>query len=420
MKEIYHCAIDIAADCNYEWILDNLLNGKLLPETLQLQNATGSLFSNITIDKMIAEELIHDKVEIHTSTNWGLNSMSSGEQKKALLQYLILKNPGFIIVDNVLDNLDRNAQKSILSTLQSMAVHVLIIQVVNRKNDILPFISKVYSFKNNLIKKEQSLNDYLNAPGCIENNFVENKIPSGLSVYTLIGRPLVSLKNISVSYNNRQILDKINWEINPGEFWQLVGPNGSGKSTLLSLITGDNAKGYGQDLFLFGRKKGSGETVWDIKQNIGYVTPTLTQLFTRMDSVENMVISGFYDSVGLYIIPNETQVKTARHWLHVIGLYEQKDKPYSLLTLGKQRLVLLARAMIKHPPLLILDEPTCNLDDNSVLLFTALVNKIADESNTAIIYVSHRNEKGLQPQHIFELTPGKNGSVGCKKSGLIS
>jgi len=220
------------------------------------------------------------------------------------------------------------------------------------------------------------------------------------------------LNDVSVSYDGRQILNKISWTINASEFWQIVGPNGSGKSTILSLITGDNPKGYGQDLILFGRKKGSGETVWDIKQNIGYFTSTMTQFFSRMDSIEKMVISGFFDSVGLYIIPSELQVKTAHDWLKIIGLYEDRNKPFCFLPLGRQRIILVARAMVKHPPLLILDEPTSGLDDTNVAIFTALINKIAAESTSAILYVSHRAEKGLTPQYVYELIPGNNGSEG--------
>jgi molybdate transport system ATP-binding protein len=412
MNHIKHCAIDIAADCDYDWVIQNLLNGNLLKEFVSLNAATGELYSHITINTMIAEELIHDKVEIITATNTGLQSMSSGEQKKALLQHIINKQPGFIIIDNVLDNLDTAAQESILSSLKEIATHTLIIQVINRKKDILPFIKKILLVKNNVVIKEESIADYLKEKKIgHENNFTQS-IPLALNQYKINASPLVQLNEVSVSYDGRPILNKISWTINPGEFWQLSGPNGSGKSTILSLITGDNPKGYGQDLILFGMKKGSGEAVWDIKQNIGYLTPTMTQFFPRLDSVEKMILSGFFDSIGLYCLPNETQVKTAHSWLKVIGLYEERNKPFCFLPLGKQRMVLVARAMVKHPPLLILDEPTSGLDDNGINIFTALINKIAAESNTAILYVSHRAEQGLTPQYVFELHQAHNGSTG--------
>ena len=409
---IKHCAIDIATDCNYNTVIENLLNGNLLKNFINLPNLKGALYSHITINKMIGEELLHDTIEITTATNYNLKSMSSGEQKKALLQYIISKKPGFIIVDNVLDNLDTAAQKNILSSLQQVTAHIIIIQIINRKKDILPFIANVFTIKKDKIFKEESLGEYLKENSAAEESYFPETIPPALHNYTLPNAGLVQMIDVCVNYNGRSILNKINWTINAGEFWQLAGPNGSGKSTLLSLITGDNPKGYGQNLFLFGKKKGNGETVWDIKQNIGYLTPNMVQFFPRLDSVEKMLLSGFFDSIGLYCITNETQVKTAHSWLKIIGLYDEKNKPFCFLPLGKQRMVLVARAMVKHPPLLILDEPTSGLDDKSIVIFTALINKIAAESKTAIVYVSHRVEEGLNPKCIFELLPGSDGSTG--------
>lgn len=415
MSKIKHCAIAISPGCNYDLVIENLMNGSLLNFHVELTEAAGALYSTITIDKIIAEELLHDRFEITTTTNSSLKSMSSGEQKKALLQYIIAKKPGFIVVDNILDNLDIAAQQNMVSLLQRIATETLIIQVINRKKDILPFIGTVFTISSNTVLKEETMNIYLKEKDSAQKNIFREKIPPALYQFNLPHGPLLQLRDVSVSYESRQVLSKINWTINRGEFWQLAGPNGSGKSTLLSLITGDNPKGFGQDIILFGMQKGTGEAVWDIKKNIGYLTPTMTQFFPRLDSVEKMLLSGFFDSIGLYRVPNETQVKTAAAWLKFIGLYEERDAPFCFLPLGKQRMVLVARAMVKHPPLLMLDEPAAGLDDDQVLLFTSLINKIAAETTTAILYVSHRKEPGLNPNHVFELLPGAKGSKGIIK-----
>jgi molybdate transport system ATP-binding protein len=178
------------------------------------------------------------------------------------------------------------------------------------------------------------------------------------------------------------------------------------------MITGDNPKGYGQNLTLFGIKKGSGESVWTIKENIGYVTPSMTDLFSTRHTLEQMLISGFYDSIGLYVYPTDSEVRTAKSWLKLIGMENLTDKLFCMLSAGQQRMALVVRAMIKHPPLLILDEPIAGLDDYHSLLVVSLINKIAEESNTAILYVSHQDEEGLFPQKIFELIPTENGSIG--------
>jgi molybdate transport system ATP-binding protein len=178
------------------------------------------------------------------------------------------------------------------------------------------------------------------------------------------------------------------------------------------MLTGENPKGYGQELFLFGKKKGSGESIWDIKKKIGYFTPSMTDKFTGYHSIENMLISGLNDSIGLYVQPTEAQLRLAKEWLIVIGMWKVKDARFHDLSMGQKRLVMTVRAMIKHPLLLILDEPTAGLDDASAQLLVTLVNKIAKESSTAIIFVSHRKEPGLDPDQVYELQMHKEGSLG--------
>jgi molybdate transport system ATP-binding protein len=407
-----HFAVSIAPNCNYNWVIENILNGNLLQPVISLSGLQGALYADAAVNTIIAEELLHDKFEITTPTNSSLKSMSSGEQKKALLQYIIGKKPGFIVVDNIPDNLDAGAQQNITTALQQIAAHTIIIQIIHRKKDLLPFITDVVTLNNNTLFKQQSITEYLQIEYTNNKNYFTANIPPALQHYNLPAGPLVQLTEVSVSYEGRPVLHNINWTIHPGEFWQLTGQNGTGKSTILSLITGDNPKAYGQNLLLFGYQKGSGESVWDIKKYIGYLTPNMAQFFPRLDSVEKMLLSGFFDSVGLYTRPNETQIKTAHQWLQFIGLYDYKNEPFCFLPLGKQRMVLVARAMVKHPPLLILDEPTAGLDDDSAAIFTTLINAIAAKSTTAIIYVSHQKEEGLNPQHIFKLTAAINGSEG--------
>ncbi|MFM2326639.1 MAG: hypothetical protein RIR31_841, partial [Bacteroidota bacterium] len=203
MKIINHCAIDIAGDCNYQLVVDQLMDGYLLEKYINLSGLSGQLYSHITINKLIAEEMLHDKFEIITPSSSNLKCMSSGEQKKALLQYLIAKNPDFIVVDNVLDNLDTAAQAAITTVLQQIAKHTLIVQVINRKKDILSFIENVFIIKNNAVLKKQNLAAYLNEfTAATVNRFPQN-IPAALHIYNLPKGPLLHLNQVSVSYDGR-------------------------------------------------------------------------------------------------------------------------------------------------------------------------------------------------------------------------
>lgn len=407
--------------CNWVIFLSNKADKHLLIKLLlQKQVAKifdscsvgeGYLFSGIAVNELIEEEELHDVVEVEKEGNRHLRYLSGGEQKKALLAFLLLKEPGFLIADNPLDNLDITSQQFFRLKWEAVAKHTPIIQLVHRKEDIFSFIKNIISVDDLNI-----ITHYKNADDFLQNQKIDlpvfGSVPASDNCYAIEDNPLVAFKNVTVKYEERVVVKDICWQINAGEFWQLVGPNGAGKTTLLSLITGDNVKAFGQDLILFGKRKGSGESVWSIKQKIGYFTSSMTELFGRTTTVAQMIISGFFDSIGLYFKPSERQIKLANQWLEMIGMVHKKKFAFSYLSLGEQRMVMIVRAMVKHPPLLILDEPTAGLDDENVAIVTALINKIASAKSTAILYVSHRTEKYLTPEFIYKLQPDNSGSSG--------
>lgn len=410
MKVINHIAIYLPANANKALVMGLICKHPLIQAYFDIENINSALFSSQALDQFLKEEFLHGETGFDTGFNRPLHSLSSGEQKKVLLQYLLSRNPTYFIVDEVYDHLDIATQALVLKKFESIAQTIPIIQIFHRKKEIFPFINHYFSYHNNDLIAYISLEHLLLD---IQTQFNTGAhLPLPLNVIETSLNPLVQLINVSVSYDGRPIVKDINWTINAGEFWHLIGPNGSGKTTLLSLITGDNPKGYGQELYLFGKKKGSGETVWDIKQKIGYFNASLTQHFSRQDSIEKMIISGFNDSIGLYIKPSDQQIRLAQEWLHFIQLYPQRNKAIQFLTLAQQRMVLIARAMVKHPPLLILDEPTAGLDDGSAALIITMIQQIVHQSKTTILYVSHSREEGLTPTSIFELSPSEFGAIG--------
>ena len=412
MKKKLSIAFYITRDGDKDWLMQQLAGGNYFDFPLPLSNLKGEVFSNKTLQYFIDEELRHDHFEIVAGVQNRLSLSSSGEQRKALLSYIVAKNPDYLIVENVFDSLDKVTRAYIVSTLNQLADDILLIQIFSRRDELLPFVQTIYIVEGNAVNAKLEKDEFVARPMVDPDSVFTGSIPLPIKTFNVQSGPLVKMMDVKVAFNGRTVLQKICWEINSGEFWQLIGPNGSGKSTLLSLITGNSPKGYGQNLVLFGNKKGTGETVWEIKAKIGYFTPTMTLQFERQDSAEQMIISGFFDSVGLYIHPSDGQVQIAREWLKLIRMYKDKQKPFRMFPEGKQRMILIARAMVKHPPLLILDEPTAGLDDEMAALFTALINKIAAESNTTILYVSHKQEHGLSPGKIFELIPTQNGSIG--------
>ncbi|MCG1036940.1 ATP-binding cassette domain-containing protein [Polaribacter sargassicola] len=382
---------------------------RFLKGTIDLPNLNakkGLLFSDVILEKFIDKEQKHNTQTLTVKEKRSIRTLSSGEQKKALLNYLIAQKPDFLILESPFESLDIDSVSNLKKSLIKLSSSITIIQIFSRREEILPTATHILEVKDDKIIDNIPLKEYTFK----EHKFTfKGSIPKPITFYKNISNQLISLQNVTVSYDDRCILNNINWTIHKNEFWQLIGPNGSGKTTILSMIYGNNVKAYGQEVYLFGNKKGSGESVWEIKEKIGYFSPSILELFKRKITVEQMLISGFFDSIGLYQTPTTLQKKVVKEWMFLLGL---ENNSFQDLSTAKQRLVLIARAMIKHPPLLILDEPLTNLDDEGTAIVAVLINKIAQESNTTILFVSHRNIKELQPDFTFELTPTKEGSLG--------
>jgi molybdate transport system ATP-binding protein len=403
-----HFAIYIYQLTGKNKLLQQLSSNSFPPPLQHLSGLNGVVFSSDTLLDFIREELRHELYFVKPANGVSLATSSEGEQKKALLFHLLSQDPAYLVIDDIFDNLDRNTQMDVVEIITRAAQNICIVQLFGRSQDLLLFINNVLLLQDGQlvqVDKEQLPQHSLKK----EN---ELSIPPAAENLAALSDPLIHFKEVNVHYNERCILKNINWQINKGEYWQLKGPNGSGKTTLLSMINGDNTKAYRQNITLFGYRKGTGETVWDIKKHIGYFSQAAVRFFERNDSAENMIAGGMADTIGLYEKPSERIMQLANEWLQVLGLQQDSKKMFLHFSAGHQRMILIARAMIKHPPLLLLDEPTAGMNDADAALILGLINKIAAETTTAVIFVSHRNEPGLEPGFVFELFPSKDGSTG--------
>jgi molybdate transport system ATP-binding protein len=207
------------------------------------------------------------------------------------------------------------------------------------------------------------------------------------------GEPLVEMRNIHVAFGAYVVFDNLNWTVRRGEHWAVVGPNGSGKSTLLSLITGDNLQVYANEVLLFGKRRGEGESIWDIRRRIGVVSPELQLRYRKPVPVREVVLSGFFDSIGLYRRAEPAQEAVAERWLEILGMADHAERMFTRLSYGEKRLALIARAMVKSPELLILDEPCQGLDRPNRERILALLEGIGEQTATGLIYITHHEEE---------------------------
>jgi molybdate transport system ATP-binding protein len=203
----------------------------------------------------------------------------------------------------------------------------------------------------------------------------------------------VKLEHTTIRYGETVVLDDINWQVRKGERWSVSGPNGAGKSTLLSLITADNPQAYANQIWLFDRRRGTGETIWEIKKNIGFVSPELHLYFDTATTVFDVIASGLFDTMGLFRMPDDEQIAVVTLWMQLLSLQELRSRRLVQLSTGGQRMVLLARALIKNPPMLILDEPCQGLDDEQTAYFRELVTTLCETFGTTLIYVSHYQQE---------------------------
>ncbi|MGY3942951.1 molybdate ABC transporter ATP-binding protein ModF [Aeromonas tecta] len=349
--------------------------------------------------------------------------LSSGEGRKLLLARALLTRPELLVLDEPFDGLDQGSRHELMALLaQLVGEGQRLVVIVNRFDEIPSFASHLglLGDLNLLLAGERA--EVLGSQEVAQlarAEAVNPCLPPPLTAPTpLPVGPRVEMRKLRVAYGEQVVIDGLDWTIAPGQHWQLVGPNGAGKSTLLSLITGDHPQGYSNDLHLFGRRRGSGESIWEIKRHIGLVSPALHLDYRVSGSVQTVILSGFYDSIGLYSRPGDRQLALANQWLTLLGFGNQGSLPFHSLSFGQQRLVLIARALVKHPPLLILDEPLQGLDPLNRHLVRAMVTRLIGEG-TQLLFVSHHAEDappGLT--HRLSFVPNDRGGYDYVQESL--
>ncbi|GLR17631.1 ATP-binding cassette domain-containing protein [Portibacter lacus] len=313
-----------------------------------------------------------------------ITSLSTGETRRSLLARSILKQPDFLLLDNPYVGLDKES-RMLLNEILSNQVDVSIVLVCG-KNDLPAFIDDVIYLKSGAISEEGSLE---NEEVKIDPALVEKLAFNSQWDFETI----VSFNSAKVTYNGEYALKDFSWTVRKGERWALMGPNGSGKSTVISLITADNPQAYRNDIVLFDQKRGTGESIWDIKKKMGFVSAEL-QLYCEKDiPVWKLVASGLFDTAGLYQELKDSELQTVFNYIRLIGIQDIAERPFNHLSNGEQRLVFLARALVKNPPLLILDEPCQGLDYNQMVHFRELLNQIVVAFDKTLIYVTHYEEE---------------------------
>ena len=326
------------------------------------------------------------------------STLSSGEMRKTLIARSLVKSPKLLILDEPFDGLDENSRldlKASIAKLLTGKIHLIL--VTHRYDEILPQITHILAIKDGIIMFEGTKTDALTKDklnklygyGIKPPQFLINRKVG----FTQKGASIIEMKDVRVKYGNVTVLSHITWTMRKGENWAILGPNGSGKSTLLELITGDNPQAYSNNVKVFGKKRGSGENLWDIRERIGLVSPKLQLTYRKNMSAFDVIASGFYNSIGLYHHPTDDQSKKVQKIIKDFNLVTLKEKRFTSLSYGQKRMVLLARALVKEPELLILDEPCHGLDMVNRKMILEVIQKIGESGKTNILFVTHQKDE---------------------------
>ncbi len=367
-----------------------------------------------------------------------MESLSTGEMRKVLIARALVKSPRLLILDEPFDGLDQSFRASFAESINRLiAGKTRVILVTHHLEEILPNITHVLLVKDCALyrkgRKEavltsENMSDLYGCPvvvsnddgaysatyeyhrNCPDDDHVPPAACSGQRPE--VPDPLIEFRDVVVRYGDRVILDHVNWTMRRGENWAILGPNGAGKSSILSLISGEHLQAYNNDIVLFGEQRGSGESIWQIKERMGMVSSDLQLRYRKnMDSYD-IIASGFYDSIGLYRFPTREQRLTVDRWVKLLEIENLVNLNFHHLSYGQKRLVLLARAMVKSPVLLLLDEPCHGLDMPSRERIHEVIDTIG-RIQAHVLYVTHHPED--MPRcitHVMRLEYGKVVSQG--------
>jgi len=337
---------------------------------------------------------------MNTCLDTGFRHLSSGQCRKLIMLREVIQGTRTMVLQNPFDGLDVASCTELNDALEQLSnQNISVIMLISSRNDIPAWCSQLGIFKEGSLTHWGASQDILSCldtpPEFTELSGTPYTEDDGTKTIQPTSAPqeLIRLKDGFAGYGGTTLFAGLNLDIFSGDHTLIYGPNGCGKSTLLDIITGDNPKCYANDLRMFGNRRGGGESIWQLKQKMGIISPSLHHDHRIPGTALHVVLSGLFDSIGLYEKVSTVQIKQAKHWLAWLDLVEATDKPFRQLEFAEQRLILIGRALIKKPRLLIFDEATQGLDDKNRYKLLSLLDLIAEENLSTILFVSHRTDE---------------------------
>ena len=366
--------------------------------------------SGTTVQELVGEagrqHPLFTALQLQALSERGYRLLSTGEARKVLLLRALLQNPSLVILDDPFDGLDVASCAELSRALVGVAERVAVVLVGGFLPAQVPFPSAAIASVAVIEQRQVAFRGSFDAwrQYRATNSAPRCPPPVELGRYyepPPAGEPLIRLVRGHVKYGDQVVFEGLDFTVMPGQHTLIEGPNGSGKSTLVEMVSGDLPQAYSNDLHLFGRRRGTGETVWDIKKNVGIVSARLHRDYRVESSLEDVLVSGLYDSIGVYREREPSERARALAWLEWLELGVSPHASFRTLSFGQQRLILIARAAIKVPPLVVMDEPTSGLDPDNRARALDLVASLCTQNRSTVLFVTHRaDERAFWQAHI--------------------
>jgi molybdate transport system ATP-binding protein len=320
-----------------------------------------------------------------------LIKLSNGQMRRARLAHALLAKPELLILDEPFLGLDVSGRDDVAELLGGLVRDGLRLVLITRPEMIPSWVTHLLAMNGLTAAWQGQRSDFRPSVAGLCEAGPRGRAFAGPASQRPATEEIIGLRHVNVAYGDRPILRDLSWTVRTGERWAVLGPNGSGKTTLLSLVCADHPQAYSNEVYLFGRRRGTGESIWEIKRRIGLVSPELHLYFTTPLTAFEVAATGFFD-VLTYRPTTPEQTATVRRLLGEFGVAALGDRPFARISTGEQRLVLLVRALVKEPPLLILDEPFQALDDEGVRRARAWIDRNVRPDQT-LIFVSHHADE---------------------------
>lgn len=356
----------------------------------------------------LVTELLNDSVnldaiismmQLERFIDTGFRILSTGERRRMMIARALAQAPDMLVLDEPFDGLDVAFTHHLEELIAELSGKFPVVLIVNRLSELGSHITHLAQLSQGEVSIAGPRSEVEQSP------LWKQLLAAHIDITSLPGLPLefepyvptsdhpvVEMRGVNVGYHKKPIIHELDWTIMPGEHWKVSGPNGCGKSTLVNLVSGDHPQCYANEIFLFGKQRGQGESIWDIKRHMGLMSTALHQQYRITVTVETVVLSGFFDSIGVYRQAKPWQLDLAREWLEFLGMSAMKGEVFQRLSFGQQRMLLIARALVKRPHLLILDEPCIGLDPANRALVVGLIERICANDLAQLLYISHEPE----------------------------